>query len=111
MRRCSPVLAAKPTSVWVGKKLDELCAGLHRRRAWFVAAPSHKRREHALARNGLSLSHPDYQHHWLARDGPDRGLSRVQGRGFAALAAVLDDRNSRRLHHLLRILARCGAAV
>jgi Integral membrane protein possibly involved in chromosome condensation len=32
----------------------------------------------------VSLSHLHHQHHRLDRDGPDRGLSRVQGRGGAA---------------------------
>ena len=39
------------------------------------------------------------------------GIPRVQGRGRAAVAAVRDDRHSRRLHHFLRVFAGCRVDV
>src|SRR3954469_19378709 len=82
-----------------------------RRRDRRGATPRRESRLGAAARHGLSIRNAVRERDRLVRDGTARRLLRVQGRCHAALAAVLHHRHSRRLHDVLRLLARRRAAL
>jgi len=103
--------------------LDELRAALaagtddrlsHRRARlgdrW--SAPSRRQcRRGACDGNRLAVRHVCGECRRLVCDGPDRGALRIQRYRLAAVAAFSDYRRPRRLHDVLRLLARRRAAL